>query len=306
MNAIFKSHSKYLSLFFALFLFSGLSFGQEQTEFVSIDGFKYHVKLGGMEHLKDSIPIVVLELGYGSTLKSWDPIYNDLIQFAPVFAYERAGIGQSEWNDIEPTPINVANNLKNLLTLQELKPPYILAAHSWGSAIIRAYAGHFKEDVKALVYIDPMDYTMTTENDEALFKSIGADPDAALKFMEDLDEFFAGQENSPGMSAENDVFKKFINTPLENRNLGEEPNLPLVVFIGTKIGPAPRLPAHIKQAFDHNDYMVAETKLRIESLSKWPYDYSDEGYLFISPNATHFFHYGEPEMVIKMIKKFTE
>jgi len=307
MNRIFKSHSKYLSLFFALFLLSGISFGQEPLESVSIDGFKFHVKLGGMEHLKDSVPIIVLEMGAGSTLKSWEPIYNDLIKFAPVFTYERAGIGESEWNNVEPNPINTANNLKNILTKLELKPPYILAGHSWGGVIIRAYAGHYKEDVKALVYIDPMDYTMTIEDEKSIYKNIGTNPEDALKFIEDVTEFFTGgQEMPPGISAEFDAIENFNATSIENRNLGEEPNLPMVVFIGTKIRPAPPVPPQFKQPFDYEEWFDAATKLRIESLSKWPYQYSDEGYLFISPNATHFFHYGEPEMVIKMIKKFTD
>jgi len=296
-----------LNLIFTLFLFTGITYAQKSSEFVNIDGFKFNVKLGGMEHLKDSVPIVVLEMGAGSTLKSWEPIYNDLIKFAPVFAYERAGIGESEWNDVEPTPINVANHLKKLLIKLELKPPYILAGHSWGGIIIRAYAGHFKDDVKALVYIDPMDYTMTSEDEKSIFKSIGANPEAALKFIEDVTEFFTGgQEMPPGISAEYDAIEKFNTTSIENRNLGEEPNLPMVVFIGTKIRPEPPVPPQFKKPFDFKEWFDAATKQRIESLSKWPYDYSDEGYLFISPNATHFFHYGEPEMVIKMIKKFTE
>ncbi len=307
MNRIFNSHSQYLSLFFVLFSLSGISFGQEPTESVNIDGFKYHVKLGGMEHLKDSIPIVVLEMGAGSTLKSWEPIYNELTKFAPVFAYERAGIGQSEWNEIEPKPNNVAIQLKKILTTLELNPPYILAGHSWGGVIIRAYAGHFKEDVKALVYIDPMDYTMTTEDEKSIYKSIGTVPEDALKFIDELTEFFTdGQEMPPGITAEYDAIDKFNKTKVSKRQLGEEPNIPMAVFIGTKAMPAPPVPPQFKQPFDYEEWFKASIKQRVASLSSWTYDYSDEGYLFISPNATHFFHFGEPEMVIQMIKTFTK
>ena len=307
MKTFLNSNLKKLILFLALYSIAGLSYAQESVEFVTIDGFKYHVKLGGMEHLKDSVPIVVLEMGAGSTLKSWEPIYNDLVKFAPVFAYERAGIGESEWNDVEPTPINVANHLKKLLMELELKPPYILAGHSWGGVIIRAFAGQYKDDVKALVYIDPMDFTMTSEDEKSIYRSIGANPEDALKFIEDLTEFFTGgQEMPPGISAEYDAIENFNAKPLKSRNLGEEPNLPMVVFIGTKIRPAPPVPPQFKQPFDYNEWFEASTKQRIESLSKWPYEYSNEGYLFISPKATHFFHFGEPEIVIKMIKKFTK
>lgn len=101
---------KYLFIL-GLIVFTQSVFAQDSTEFVTIDNTKFHIKLEGLEHIKDSVPIVVLEMGAGSTLKSWEPIYNELIKFAPVFAYERSEIGQSEWNEIEPTPYNVANQI---------------------------------------------------------------------------------------------------------------------------------------------------------------------------------------------------
>jgi pimeloyl-ACP methyl ester carboxylesterase len=294
-------------LFLGLCLITQSIFAQDSTESVTIDSTKFNIKLGGLEHIKDSVPVVVLEMGAGSSLKSWEPIYNELIKFAPVFAYERAGIGQSEWNDIEPTPFNVANQLKKILSKLDLKPPYILAGHSWGGVIIRAYAGHFKEDVKALVYIDPMDYTMTTEDEKSIYKSIGTDPEDALKFIDELTEFFTGgQEMPPGITAEYDAIDKFNKTEVSKRQLGEEPNIPMAIFIGTKAMPAPPVPPQFKQPFDYEEWFKASIKQRVASLSSWTYDYSDEGYLFISPNATHFFHFGEPEMVIKMIEKFTK
>lgn len=306
MNTTIRSYSKFLSLFFVFFLFSEITYAQEETEFVSIDGFKYHIKLGGMQHLKDSVPIVVLEMGAGSTLKSWKPIYNDLIKFAPVFAYERAGIGQSEWNNIEPTPFNAANKLKRILQGLDLKPPYILAGHSWGGVIIRAYAGHYKEDVKALVYIDPMDYEMTIEDEKSVYSSIGVNPDKALKFVEDVTNFFTkGQQMPPGISAEYDVIEEFNTTPIENRNLGKEPNLPLALFVGTKFMQPPPAPPQFEAPFEHKEWFNSSIKQRINSLSKWPFEYSDEGYLFISPKSTHYFHFGEPKMVVDMIRRFT-
>ncbi len=306
MNIIAKSDLKYLNFIFALFLLSGISYAQESTEFVTVDGFKYHVKLGGMEHLKDSVPIVVMEMGAGSTLKSWDPIFNDLTQFAPVFAYERAGIGQSEWNNIEPTPLNVANQLKKILTELKLTAPYILVGHSWGGVIIRTFAGHYKEDVKALVYIDPMDYEMTIEESRKIYSDIGVDPDEALKFVEDVTDFFTStMQLPPGIAAEYDTIEKFEKSDIQDRELGEEPNLPMAVFIGTKFMQPPPVPPQFKAPFEHKEWFNSSIKQRINSLSKWPIEYSDEGYLFISPKSTHYFHLGEPKMVVDMIRRFT-
>jgi len=308
MKIIDLSLSKSIAFCVLMLFATSTTVAQENDqEFVSVDGTQYHIKLGGMEHLKDSVPIVVLEMGAGSTLKSWDPIFKDLIQFAPVFAYERSGIGQSQWNSIEPTPLNAASQLKNILDKLQLPPPYVLAGHSWGGVIIRAFAGHYKEDVKALVYIDPMDYEMTMEDGRQVYSDIGVDPDLALKFVEDVTEFFtSGMELPPGISAEYDAIEKFEKSAIQDRSLGQEPNLPMVVFVGTKFMQPPPVPPQFKIPFDHNEWFKASMKQRISALSKWPYDYSDDGYLFISPKATHYFHFGEPEMVLKMIEKFTK
>lgn len=278
---------------------------KDSSEFVEIDGYKYHIKLGGLNHLKDSVPVVVLEMGAGSTMKSWDPIFNDLVKTAPVIAYERSGIGESEWNNIEPTPLHVSQQLRKILKKINLPPPYILAGHSWGGVIIRAYAGNYKDEVKALVYIDPMDYEENVEDEKAIYTAIGVDPDKALKFVEDVTEFFTtGKEMPPGIAAEYQAIDEFMKTKLERRGLGKEPNLPMAVFIGTKARPEPPVPPQFEKPFEFNDWFNSSMKQRIQSLSKWPYNYSNEGYFIISPRATHYFHYGEPEMVIEMITRF--
>lgn len=223
-----------------------------ETRFVDIDGFKFNVKLAGLEHLKDSTSVVVLEMGAGSTLKSWNPIFEDLSEFAPVFAYERSGFGKSEWNGIKPTPLNTTTQLRKLLKRLDLPPPYVLAGHSWGGVLIRTYAGHYKIEVKALVYIDPMDYEKTFEEERAVFSDIGVDPDKALNFIEDV---FASRtkEQSEPMAVQYNVIDKFTKTDIEKRGLGKEPNLPMAVFIGTKMMPAPRVPPGFEKPFDHKE-----------------------------------------------------
>lgn len=307
MKIFLASYLQYSSWILSLFLLTEIASAQDSKAFVNIDGFKYHIKLGGMEHLKDSIPIVVLEMGGGATLDSWDPIYDELVNFAPVFAYERSGIGPSEWNHIEPTPLNVTNLLKKILNKLELNPPYVLVGHSWGGVLIRTFAGHNKDEVKALVYIDPMDYEITSNDEREVYESIGADPDKAIKFVEEVTAFFTSAgKTPPGVTAEYKVIDNFVKSDVQDRKLGEEPNLPMVVFIGTKFMKPPRVPSQFEKPFDSKEWFDASMKQRIESLSKWPYAYSQEGYLFISPKATHYFHFDEPKIVVNMIRRLVE
>jgi pimeloyl-ACP methyl ester carboxylesterase len=295
-----------IGLFFVLFPIKAQNdILKDSCQFIDIEGYKYHVKLGGREYLKDSIPVVILEMGAGSTMKTWDPIFNELTKIAPVIAYERSGIGESEWNNIIPTPINVTQQLRKILKKLNLPPPYVLAGHSWGGVIIRAYAGYYRNEVKALVYIDPMDYEMTVEDEKDIYNELGVEPEKALKFIQDVTQFFTGgRDIPPGIAAEYEAIELFMETDYEKRGLGKEPNLPMVVFIGTKTLPEPSVPSHFEKPWDHKDWVYTATKQRIESLSKWPYNYSDQGYLFLSPEATHYFHFGESKMVIEMIERF--
>src|SRR5262249_21166597 len=55
-----------------------------------------------------------------------------------------------------PTPGHLADDLHAILQAVLVQPPYILVGHSFGSLIVRAYAGRYLDEVAGLALIDPL------------------------------------------------------------------------------------------------------------------------------------------------------
>ncbi|MBD0824449.1 alpha/beta fold hydrolase [Aestuariibaculum marinum] len=276
-------------------------------QFVEIDGYKYHVRLGGQEHLEHGIPVVVLEAGFGDW--KWGTIFDDIAKTAPVIAYERSGIGQSEWNEMEYTTLNVVNILRKILQKLELPPPYVLAGHSWGGVLIRTFAGHFPEEIKALVYIDSTDFT--THRDHTELVEMGVDTTGIAAFAKKYKEndIKNAQSFPPGYRAEwIYIGELFFDFKGEDIGLGSNPKIPIAVFVGTKLPkhlPAVTSDNPFEKAFFSMEYRKEAQKERIQACTEWISE-SPEGYLIVSPKAGHYFHLDEPQLVVEMIKRLIE
>lgn len=95
------------------------------------------------------------------------PLMPFLSDDIPAFAYDRNGLGSSEIDTTLITDVDVAVRLHDLLGELGIKPPYILAGHSIGGALIRMQAATFPEgEVAGLFFIDPTDFMLTKEDDE--------------------------------------------------------------------------------------------------------------------------------------------
>jgi pimeloyl-ACP methyl ester carboxylesterase len=102
-------------------------------------------------------PTVILEAGISATSLSWRLVQNQLGASARVASYDRAGYG---WSPARPGPRTLDNLLEELhqwLTASGLPAPFILVGHSFGGLMLRHYAGRHREQVAALVLVDPLE-----------------------------------------------------------------------------------------------------------------------------------------------------
>jgi len=77
-----------------------------------------------------------------------------LSQHTRVCAYDRAGLG---WSDFVRRPFDRNANASNLHTLlhnASIPAPYILVGHSIGGVYIRAYTQHYPREVVGLIFVD--------------------------------------------------------------------------------------------------------------------------------------------------------
>lgn len=97
---------------------------------------------------------IVFESGLGHDLTVWTQVADEISRSATVVTYSRAGYGRSDSSDQPRTLQQIALELDQLLTAQDVSPPYILVGHSAGGFYIRKYAELYPDKVKGLVFVD--------------------------------------------------------------------------------------------------------------------------------------------------------
>lgn len=295
-----------LTLAAALSMFATTVAAQSPEPYiVDVEGRAVRVMTAGFEDLENRGPVVVLESGAGSTLDNWDSVFSALAAFAPVLAYERAGTGESEWDGLPPTPERAVSQLHALLTQLEVPPPYILVGHSWGAVLIRSFAGRYPQEVAGLVYIDPMDFTLTRADELSALAEIGVvDGETALNAMSKAAATFISRL-PPAAEAEYDVIDRFTQTPLEERGLLPTAEVPVAVLLGSKYRQPPPRPEGIEFDYEFRDYFDATIRQRVRKMSRWALE-SPQGLFLLSTTASHYFHGDEPDLAIDAIRRIVD
>jgi pimeloyl-ACP methyl ester carboxylesterase len=99
---------------------------------------------------------VIFESGVSATCLNWTQVRAAVESFARACSYDRAGLGWSDRANSPRTTSTIIDELRALLTAAGISPPYILAGHSFGGMIVRAYAVKYPEDIAGLVLVDPL------------------------------------------------------------------------------------------------------------------------------------------------------
>ncbi|MCB1051931.1 MAG: class A beta-lactamase-related serine hydrolase [Acidobacteria bacterium] len=97
---------------------------------------------------------VVFESGSGSSKEAWSPVLRQVADWAPVFAYDRAGLGDTPFFGQERTASVVVEELRALLAQAQVKPPYLLVGHSMGGLFMNYFARTYPQEVAGLVLVD--------------------------------------------------------------------------------------------------------------------------------------------------------
>ncbi len=138
-------------------LLSSNSFGQK--EFLSVNGKKVEIFTSGLENNRRDTPVIVFENGMASRYGNWETVITEVSKTSAVFSYNRPRIGESENDSIPPTTKHIVENLRKMLLEKDLKPPYLLVAHSFGGAYIRSFASYYPDEIAGLIFVDPIDFT---------------------------------------------------------------------------------------------------------------------------------------------------
>ncbi len=119
--------------------------------FVDIGGRRIHMVVAGN---KTNHPTVILEGGMASFSSNFYWIQNELAATTRVVAYDRAGLG---WSDPAPEPQDAQQSARDLHTALQaagIRGPYVVAGHSYGGLVVRAFTDLYPDEVTGMVLID--------------------------------------------------------------------------------------------------------------------------------------------------------
>jgi pimeloyl-ACP methyl ester carboxylesterase len=100
--------------------------------------------------------VVVFESGSRSTIDKWGTVPEQVARDATVFVYNRPGYGNSEVASTPRDGRTIVEELRRVLRLKGLKPPYVLVGHSLGGLYMQLFARAYPDEVKGLVLVDAL------------------------------------------------------------------------------------------------------------------------------------------------------
>jgi pimeloyl-ACP methyl ester carboxylesterase len=264
-----------------------LALSYEGPQKIDAGGLKLRVQIEGQA--REGQPTVVFLSGLGEGVEAWKPVQPAVAQFARTVSYDRAGLGQSELEEVRPTFQRVAAQLHTLLQNAGIKPPYVLVGHSIGGPHIRMFAGLYPGDVAGLVFVDPTDFTQTRADQLAIWTELGSGEAGLNAFEKSIWGPLA--QAPPAVRAEAEVAEQMAKSGWEEfRSLPALPNIPMVVLMAAKHDNIPR------------EMKMVIGRQRMEHFMKLGSEVSD-GALVITARSDHGIQFSEPELVTWAIKR---
>lgn len=175
---------------------------------VDVGGYQIYTRILGK-----SKPVVILDIGLGGDLSTWNTVAEQISKFARIVIYDRAGYGKSQQRPgtNAVTSEDSVNTLKILLTQLKMKPPYFLVGHSLGGLNMQLFAEKYPKDIAGVVLSES-----STRNQKFY------DP------LPDKNEFYYREALGLDQSR------------LQVKNAGPFPPVPLIVLTATDRGVTPQ------------------------------------------------------------------
>jgi len=270
--------------------------GPPGVTMIELDGRAVRVQALGLQDRRPGTPVVVFEAGATNSLEIWGGIVAQVASMAPVVAYDRAGLGRSEWDDTSPTPRHVADRLRRVLRQIGAAPPYVLVGFSWGGMLARYFAGYYPGDVVGFVFVDPSPMVTESLADNLMpFEAIGAGRAGFESYWSSFTALLA--RASPAIRAENQVLRELLEKDLADRDLRRIPAVPMVVVVAAKYLAVP-----LAVSFDLQRHFQADLRFRLKVLNEWVLA-SPHGTLILANNTTHAVPREDPGLIVSAVQR---
>lgn len=263
---------------------------------IDLDGRAVRVQAIGLQDRRPGTPVIVFEAGASNSLEVWRGILPQIASMAPVVAYDRAGLGRSEWDDTSPTPQHVTDRLRRVLRQIGADPPYVLVGFSWGGMLVRYFAGYYPSDVVGLVFVDPGPMVTESLADNLTpFEAIGAGRAGFEAYWSSFTTLLADAPQA--VRAENQVLRGLLEMNVADRDLRQIPAVPMVVIVAAKYLAVP-----LKVPFDLQGHFQADLRYRLRVFNEWVLA-SPHGTLVMTNNTTHTVPREDPGLIVSAVQR---
>ena len=100
-------------------------------------------------------PTLIIDAGLGDSSEDWRAIAVELSTQTSVCTFDRAGYGGSDPGPFPRGPVVNAQELRALLSVAEIQPPFVLVGHSLGGLNAQAFWARYPSDVAGMILLDP-------------------------------------------------------------------------------------------------------------------------------------------------------
>ena len=251
--------------------------------FTYLKGKKQYVVVQGTGE-----PTIVFLTGKGRDCSDFKKVYDKLKKTNQIFAYDRAGLGQSEAFRGDRRVDTMAFELHELLVKEKIKPPYVLVGHALGTYIMRCYINMYPKDVLGMLFIDP--------SHEYEFKNgleIRNDSDKVV-FRDEFKSYLKLEGKYKAHKAESKQCFDFDSLGFSTnqrivKDLKLPTDIPMTIMIARKIDA-------------DNDYVNKEMEYRIQYFENWK-SINPQTKVISSYKIGHFIQNEAPDMVIDEINE---
>jgi len=115
----------------------------------TVNGHQMHIACAG-----EGSPTVILQAGGAADSIWWYRVQSQLAEHTRVCAFDRPGMGWSEPTTEPRDALTLMAELHTLLEEADVRPPYVMAGHSWGAVLTRIYAAQYPQEIEGITLVD--------------------------------------------------------------------------------------------------------------------------------------------------------
>jgi len=217
---------------------------------------------------------VIFLNGFRMPFDSWDKVYPSVGEQHTTLLYNRRGIGKSKKAASPQSGEVIVTELRALLKVLNLKPPYVLVGHSLGGIFANLFARKYPLDVESIVFVESSHPNEIRDQQSIPIPKVLNVINRAIKRVEQVFDQYRYSEE-----------EQALTTLAELESAGSFPQIPIAVISGAK-----KMPLVPKESFlIHQQYQKELLALSSDALHYQCYD------------SGHFPQITEPRLVFNTI-----